>query len=222
MLRKKRSAPLSMVVICNMIMNQLSNTIIATLMLAMPTALSAAEFYASVSGGFVNNFSSDVFSPNTDPEELNFSDGYALNASLGYIYKVIRIEGEIFQSINDIVSVNSGPITIDFSGKVEVLGLFLNVFWDYKTVSKWTPYIGGGFGKAKVYMNNITNNEADFTIVDEKDSVFALQVLLGATYSVSNNLMFKADYRYLDVNDVSYTGLLFTRNSIKKALNCML
>jgi len=194
-----------------MIMNQLSNTIIATLMLATPTALSAAEFYASVSGGFVNKFSSDVSSPNTDPEELNFSNGYALNASLGYIYKVIRIEGEIFQSINDIDSVYSDPITIDFSGKVEVHGLFLNVFWDYKTVSKWTPYIGDGFGKTKVDMNNITNNEANFTIVDEKDSAFALQVLLGVTYNVTNNLMFKTDYRYLDVNDVSYTGLLLNK-----------
>ncbi|WP_455207448.1 hypothetical protein [Kaarinaea lacus] len=130
-------------------MNHINNIVIATLMFLIPTAISAAGFYASASGGFVNKFSSGVSSPNTNPEELNFSDGYALNASLGYIYKGFRFEGEIFQSSNDIDSVESDSITVDFGGEIEVQGLFLNVFWDYSTTSKWTPYFGGALVKLK-------------------------------------------------------------------------
>ncbi|WP_455207447.1 outer membrane protein [Kaarinaea lacus] len=57
-------------------------------------------------------------------------------------------------------------------------------------------------------MNNITNNEANFTIVDEKDTASAFQIFLGIFYSVTNNIILKADYRYLNVDDVSYTGRL--------------
>ena len=181
-------------------------------MLLAPSVVSAAGLYASVSGGFANNFNSSVSSPNTNPEELNFSDGYALNASLGYLYKGFRFEGEIFQSINEIDSVESSSTTVDFDGKIEVRGLFLNVFWNYVTMSMWTSYLGGGIGNAEVYMNNITNNEANFTIVDEKDTAFAFQFFLGITYSVTSNLLLKADYRYLNVDDVSYTGRLLNNS----------
>ena len=177
-------------------------------MFSIPTVISAAGFYASASGGFVNKFSSSVSSPNTNPEELNFSDGCALNASLGYLYKGFRFEGEILQSTNEIDSVESSSTTVDFSGKIEVRGYFLNVFWNYITTSKWAPYLGGGIGNTEVYMNNITNNEANFTIVDEKDTASAFQFFLGVT----NNLLLKADYRYLNVGDVSYTGRLLNNN----------
>lgn len=86
---------------------------------------------------------------------------------------------------------------------VETQSLMLNAYVDIDTGTKFTPYIGGGIGYAKVkgsFNEPIYGSEGSMD-----DNNFAWQIGLGASYAITQNVALDAGYRYVDFGDFSET-----------------
>lgn len=93
---------------------------------------------------------------------------------------------------------NNGP-----QGNVELdsQSLFLNAYYDIDTGTKFTPYVGGSIGYAKV---EGTISAAGFSM-SEDDTNFAWQLGAGVAYAVNDNVSVDFGYRYTDMGDISKT-----------------
>jgi outer membrane autotransporter protein len=117
-----------------------------------------------------------------------------------------------------------GPYLIKESGsmKFDVQSVFLNMYFDIETGTKFTPYVGGGLGVA------IIDTDGKFKVTEDGDTLFdesasnsetnfAFNLAAGVGYDVSDNFTLDLGYRYadfgegesgnvLDINNVSLTG----------------
>lgn len=82
--------------------------------------------------------------------------------------------------------------------ELESQSIFLNAYYDIDTGTKFTPYIGGGIGYAKV--------EGKMSVpglsVSEEDTNFAWQLGAGVAYAVNDNISVDFGYRYTDMGDL--------------------
>ena len=94
---------------------------------------------------------------------------------------------------------------VDFEGKfkVETQSVMLNGYYDIKTDTKLTPYVGAGIGFAKT--------KAMLSALGASDSIddnrFAWQLGVGVGYMVTDNVTVDAGYRYVDYGDISEEGV---------------
>ena len=70
----------------------------------------------------------------------------------------------------------------------------LNVFYDFDTGTKFTPYIGGGIGIAHLKVK-IRTDEGK---VSKSDNSFAYQLGAGVAYAVTDSIALDLSYRYTD------------------------
>lgn len=92
---------------------------------------------------------------------------------------------------------------------IESHDVFFNVYYDHKTDSRWTPYIGAGLGWSRteadirlhfVRDNDVAIEQARGTIsrleASVDDNLFGWQLLLGADYAVDERLSAGVRLRY--------------------------
>lgn len=92
---------------------------------------------------------------------------------------------------------------------IESHDVFFNVYYDHKTDSRWTPYIGAGLGwsrtEADIRLHFVRDNDvaiepARGTIssleASVDDNLFGWQLLLGADYAVDERLSAGVRFRY--------------------------
>lgn len=72
--------------------------------------------------------------------------------------------------------------------------VMLNVFYDFDTGTKFTPYIGGGIGIAHLKVK-IRTDEGK---VSKSDNSFAYQLGAGVAYAVTDSVALDLSYRYTD------------------------
>lgn len=88
--------------------------------------------------------------------------------------------------------------TANFDGKVEVVPVFLNLYYDFHNESAFTPYVSAGIGYASVKSKmSASTNIFDFAIskTSSKGS-FAWNVGLGCAYSFNDMFAVDLGYRY--------------------------
>lgn len=75
----------------------------------------------------------------------------------------------------------------------------LNGWWDFARRGKWTGYLGGGIGAARLEIST------DDTVVSGSDSEnnFAFQPGVGATYDMGNDSAMEIGYRYVDLGETT-------------------
>ena len=99
--------------------------------------------------------------------------GFKLGGVLGYeLGPSLRIEGELFFARASVGKLTYSGITaplpapapaftlpgetsIPVSGSADQLGAMVNVWYDFDTGSRWTPYVGGGLGFIRVDMGDV-------------------------------------------------------------------
>lgn len=92
------------------------------------------------------------------------------------------------------------PFNVDDTRQMSISTTFANVYYDLKTGTRFTPYIGGGVGLAFLHVKNTT---ADYfppdTSVDQKNIVnFAWNIGAGLDYALDGNWSLDLGYRYCD------------------------
>jgi outer membrane protein OmpA-like peptidoglycan-associated protein len=124
--------------------------------------------------------------------------GYGLIGQGGYAFGPVRVEGELGWRINGVDKVNNTGA----SGDIESWSAMGNLYYDFATGTRFTPYVGAGVGGAIV--NAAKVKQAGATLFDDNDAVLAYQGIVGASYLLNDNLSVKADYRYLAAEDPGY------------------
>lgn len=145
--------------------------------------------------------------------DVDFDIGYMGTASVGYnwffpeSFADLRVELEGSYRNNDTDSLGS----LDLDGQVETFGAMVNGIIDIRTTWPVVPYLGIGFGYARVMYED---DGAGITApIDDNDTEFAYQVMGGFNYDLSSNLAVGIEYRYFE------TERLDLRDSLGASFN---
>jgi opacity protein-like surface antigen len=165
--------------------------LVGVLLVASTTSALAAGPYVGAAGGisiFHDSDENDTILGTTDTRE--YDAGYALSVSAGYNFDPVRVEFEFGYKAAD-VDKFTGP-GFSFSGAgsdARVMSFMANAYYDFKTNSPFTPYIGGGLG-----LLNGEFKDVDFGF-KEDDTVLGYQFAVGAAYNFNKNVAFDLSYR---------------------------
>jgi len=138
--------------------------------------------------------------------ETEFDSGLDVNGAIGAAFGQARIEVEVAYRTNDIDNFEVLGIDVPGGGDVSALSGLVNAFYDIKTESAFTPYVGGGLGVAIVEID-------DMSVVgipvsgSEDDTVFAYQLGGGIGYAINDKLTVDLGYRYFATDDPDFDGI---------------
>jgi opacity protein-like surface antigen len=126
--------------------------------------------------------------------------GFSGEVGIGYDFGDIRAEVTYGYTRNDLISAQASAMGIDektagLSGTTTTQKILANLYWDIKTKSKFTPYIGGGIGYGAVHQSATTFQMASlvhqsgtgYGQADTSD-VLAYQGKIGIGYMTTPNL----------------------------------
>ncbi len=127
--------------------------------------------------------------------------GIFATVAFGRSFARARVEGELVYNTNDIPTVSvAGGGRVSASGDVSTLALMVNGYYDFRTNSKWKPYIGGGIGGGNVSVNSLSVQ--GMPAVDDDEGVFAFQFKVGVAYEFTKALDATLGYRYFSALDL--------------------
>ena len=166
--------------------------LVGVLLVASTTSALAAGPYIGASGGvsiFHDSDENDTFSGATDTRE--YDAGYGFNVSAGYNFDPIRVEFEFGYKAADVDKFTGPGFSVSGDGSdARVMSYMANVYYDIKTQSPFTPYVGAGLG-----LLNGEFKDVDFGFKDD-DTVFGYQFTVGAAYNLNKNIAFDLSYRF--------------------------
>ncbi len=165
-------------------------------------------FYLGIGGG-VTWLSDSDFS--TAPLGLNgtldHDTGYGIIGQIGYAFgNGFRVELEPGYRRTSTDTLHGGNLGGSFStdGHVEALSGMVNVLYEYPTGTPISPYIGAGIGVAHLKLD--TKAASVSTVIDDSDTQFAYQGIVGASWELMPNWRLALDYRYFATTDPSFSG----------------
>ena len=147
--------------------------------------------YLRITGG-ASLMDEDVF------VDIDFDPGYMGSAAVGYNWFFpenvadVRVELEGSYRYNDTNSIGTLPL----DGDVQAFGVMVNGYFDFRTNWVVVPYLGAGFGAARVMYED--NGAGALNPIDDNDTKFAYQVMGGFNYDLGSNLALGIEYRYFE------------------------
>ena len=180
---------------------------------AVQDVQSASPWYVSVFSG-VSIIDGDVdFTNGTTTVSTDFDSGLHLGGAIGI--KWLRAgNGNITPRTELEVSYSEHDVdTLDFSGngagneivvggsQISALSIFGNLFFDFNTGGRITPYIGGGLG-VKIVNHDIIYNAAGVNLNDDDQGEFAWHVTGGASFQLTERARGFIDIGYRQAQDV--------------------
>jgi len=175
-------------------MRIVSGILAAGLVAGLSTAALADGWYAGAETG-LNLAPSEKYkgyANGTSSEKVTHDAGFGLLANGGYAFGPFRAEGEFGWRDNGTNKVGG----ISGSGNVQAYDLMANGYYDIKTGTAWTPYLGVGIGAVDIVNNKLGNNVTG-NLTKDSDIVFGYQGIAGVSYALNDHLALNADYRYL-------------------------
>ena len=189
---------------------------------AAPAALAAAPaaamqggvgteggVYVTVGGGLTNRQrAAEAGSTYTD-----FESGYALNAAVGYEFDALAVEGE-FSFFKNSAETVASPVTgpQEGVGDVTMRYVMANVRYSFLD-TPLRPYVGGGIGFYKSYLNDLSNVVAEsfgFLASGSNDGLtFAYQLRGGVQFDIAERAGVLVGYRYLRGSELLFEGTAF-------------
>lgn len=183
----------------------------ALLVLALPVMASAQDMMMSGhkkgiylgAGGGLNLLqdSSDLDGTGINTS-ADFDEGWAGVGSVGYAFgNGLRLELEGGYRTNAVDEIGGSSSSSGDANAISVMG---NVLYDIDTGTAFTPYIGAGVGAANIDADGYTPVGA--TSINDDDTVFAYQGILGAAYNLGSSAQIFADYRYFATQDPEFSA----------------
>lgn len=174
---------------------KIRSLLVGLLLVASATSALAAGPYIGAAGGVSIMHDSDVSAPGFDGTVL-YDTGYGFNVSAGYDLEPVRVEFEFGYKNADIdtVRVDGQGVSVSDSD-ISVMSYMANAYFDIKTQSAFTPYIGAGLG--------VVNGEIDIEGDKDDDTVFGYQVIAGVAYNMNKNMAIELSYRFQSSSDLS-------------------
>lgn len=145
---------------------------------------------------------------NIGKTEWEFDSSPNFTISAGYDTNFWALESEISYKKMDIdsrISKTTGS-RLNYEGDQDQIAFMLNFFWYPKLDWTVSPYLGAGLGVTRISWNDIRVPGSD-SVLDDSDTVFTYQLIIGASYEISSRLLFEIDYRYFAPNDVKIVSM---------------
>ncbi|MFA5688227.1 MAG: outer membrane beta-barrel protein [Kiritimatiellales bacterium] len=141
--------------------------------------------------------------PGVQMKEMEFDTGYSVGFAGGVKFAnlPIRAELEFLYQRNDLDNINLTPGWVyTGDGKLTVMALMLNGFYDFENKTIVTPYLMGGVGvvRAKMKLNDVGS---------ETDTVAAFQLGAGLDFKVTDHVSLDAGYRFMMTSDPDFGGV---------------
>ena len=186
--------------------------------MAAASSPAAAQWYVSGSGMYVMTDDSDL----TDSSlpgvtgTLSANDGGGFTFALGYSWNMglrAEFEGAYRNNGLDRLTLRAFGLTATgaASGETSVWSGMANAYYDFKTSSPFTPYVGAGLGFANV--------NVDITVAgvnaNSEDTTFAYQLMGGVKYALTREIDLRMGYRYFALDDPQFgttTGTYHSHN----------
>lgn len=185
----------------------------------VPAQANAANFSGIyIAPKFVHSFvGTEVSSINTNKVDSKDS-AFGVALAGGYNFEMvfgIPIRTELEWNMHSQTE-DSGRITVagignpNFTTNIGIQTLFLNVYYDFHNVSRFTPYIGAGLGATFVDVESSLSDQGNHTLSEESTTNFAWNVNLGVSYDFTTNLALDISYRYAQFGKGETTRSTFT------------
>lgn len=157
-----------------------------------------------------------------------FDSDLLYSAGFGYDYGRFRVELAISRNENNVnkhsdvtaaginlsdidagvlIAGNVGDLGIPVSslvragaGEIKTTSVMINGFYDFDLGGDITPYIGLGIGNAS---SDVSFAPSNTPIVNDDDSGFAWQAIVGADYAVSDTISVFGNYRFYSADEIS-------------------
>ncbi len=121
----------------------------------------------------------------------DFDTGWAGALTAGHAYgNGVRSEIELGRRGNDLDSLSG---TTAGTGDVTAWSGMVNVLYDFKTGTPFTPYVGAGLGAARV---SLDVRPIGSSRIDDSDTTLAYQGIAGVGYRLNESAQAFVDYRY--------------------------
>jgi opacity protein-like surface antigen len=91
---------------------------------------------------------------------------------------------------------------VDVEGSVDSLSVTANLLYGFEVAVPVKPYVGAGLGGATVTANEWRVVGSPTIVVDDSDTAFACQFIVGADYTISEGLDAYVDYRLFGTSDL--------------------
>ena len=177
----------------------------ARAMSAAGPAGSGSGWYSELRLGSIAAEDSDIDDGQRDTNFDAFDIGAALSFAVGFARhrgeggRGWRGELEVSRWENHADVIDFGKFRGEFrlSGPVEILAASANLIYDFAPEAKLRPYAGVGVGFADIdYDVTLYEDGSSTQYVDDSDSGFAAQVLLGVGVGLTERLEASLNYRY--------------------------
>jgi OOP family OmpA-OmpF porin len=138
----------------------------------------------------------------TTNQDIDLDRGFVGNLAVGHGYgKGFRSEFELGYRENDVDSISSGGGT---TGDVSAWSFMGNAVYDFNLSGPLQPYIGAGLGVARLDASGAS--QAAGVNINDTDTAFAWQAMVGVAYALNENMKLTLGYRYFAVPDASFSS----------------
>lgn len=178
--------------------------VVMLLLVISATPALAAGPYVGASGGVSMVHDSDISEPGLSGT-VSYDTGFGFNVNVGYDFVPVRVEFEFGYKNADVDQLEFFGIGVPITNAdLTVMSYMVNAFYDIKTTSAFTPYVGAGIG--------VVTGELDDSGATADDTVFGYQFIVGAAYNFNKNFALDLSYRFqgaaqdfsLNGSDLSY------------------
>ena len=168
-------------------------------------ALSAPGPYVAGTLGLSLPVDAELSAPGTERADFSFDGGLGLSAGLGYqLANGLRFEAGLAYQKNDLDKVQMMGAEAKMNGDVSSTAFLASAYYDIPTGTKFSPFLGGGVGLAKVRLNDFALEGGEHW--DNNDVVFAYHLSLGVSFAVNPQLNLDAGYRYAATEDLRFSS----------------
>ncbi|RII27729.1 MAG: porin family protein [Geobacter sp.] len=193
-------------------MNKLMTVLVVVLVLTTSSVGFAAGgrgYVGGAAGVFLPQDSNVTYFDGSTGNQ-SYDTGYVLTAFGGYEFESgLRLEGEFAFREAELNRVAGNYGYYGYNDTLWAFSGMANLFYDIRTNTNVTPYLGGGIGFATVsldrgydyysgYYNNNYYDSSDY------ETVFAYQVGGGVCIDLNRNMALDVGYRYFGTDDIQF------------------
>jgi opacity protein-like surface antigen len=139
--------------------------------------------------------------------EAKFDPGFAVGGAIGYrIEEWLRAEVNLSYRQAEVDKLTAPGYTLEGAGDASAFATLVNLYIDFMPRSPVTPYVGAGIGVAIIDVDS--DDSANVLIVNDDSTEFAWNVMAGAAWSVTDDVVLTLGYRYFSSTDAQLDATL--------------
>lgn len=137
--------------------------------------------------------------------------GYFFGGAVGAKFlQYFRSELQIGYRSTEIQNISVQGEPAGSNGDLGLLSIMANGYFEMEVGEGFSPFVGFGIGWGMPTLDAQNKPGAQQLSVDDTDSVFVFNAMVGGTYAISDVTDLSLGYRYIQTEDISYKSTIGT------------